>query len=81
MIYQLIFQDASDSLDPRQSTSGIIGEPLLVQRLFSTKREYFDKVEELFIVVELDPKMIDRYPREFSSGQRQRIGIARALAC
>jgi peptide/nickel transport system ATP-binding protein len=78
---QLIFQDPYGSLDPRQSAGGIIGEPLQVQKIYSTKREFNQRVEELFTIVGLDPRMIDRYPHEFSGGQRQRIGIARALAC
>jgi peptide/nickel transport system ATP-binding protein len=78
---QLIFQDPYGSLDPRQSAGSIIGEPLQVQKIYSTKREFDKRVEELFTIVGLDPRMIDRYPHEFSGGQRQRIGIARALAC
>jgi peptide/nickel transport system ATP-binding protein len=78
---QLIFQDPYSSLDPRQSAGGIIGEPLQVQKIYSTKREFDKRVEELFTIVGLDPRMMDRYPHEFSGGQRQRIGIARALAC
>jgi len=78
---QLIFQDPYGSLDPRQSAGSIIREPLQVQNIYSTKREFDKRVEELFIIVGLDPRMVDRYPHEFSGGQRQRIGIARALAC
>jgi peptide/nickel transport system ATP-binding protein len=78
---QLIFQDPYGSLDPRQSAGSIIGEPLQVQKIYSTKSEFNKRVEELFTIVGLDPRMIDRYPHEFSGGQRQRIGIARALAC
>ncbi len=76
---QLIFQDPYASLDPRMTAGNIIGEPLLVHKLAKGK-EYREQVAELFRMVELEPRMADRYPHEFSGGQRQRIGIARALA-
>ncbi|HJX13929.1 MAG TPA: oligopeptide/dipeptide ABC transporter ATP-binding protein [Dehalococcoidales bacterium] len=77
----LIFQDPYSSLDPRQNAGSIVGEPLIIHQMFPTKKEYKDKVEDLFRVVGLDPSMSDRFPHEFSGGQRQRIGVARALAC
>ena len=77
----LIFQDPFGSLDPRQSAGSIVGEPLKVHRLVSSKQEYTERVEQLFHMVGLDPSMTDRVPHEFSGGQRQRIGVARALAC
>ncbi|MBI2847803.1 MAG: ATP-binding cassette domain-containing protein, partial [Chloroflexi bacterium] len=76
---QLIFQDPYASLDPRMTAGDTIGEPLLVHSLVSGK-EYREQVAELFKLVELEPRMAERYPHEFSGGQRQRIGIARALA-
>ncbi len=76
---QLIFQDPYASLDPRQTAGDIIGEPLLVHNLVKGE-EYKEQIAELFNMVELEPRMADRYPHEFSGGQRQRIGIARALA-
>ncbi|MFC1939576.1 ABC transporter ATP-binding protein [Chloroflexota bacterium] len=76
---QLIFQDPYASLDPRMTAGDIIGEPLLVHNLANGK-VYKDRVAELLSMVELEPRMMDRYPHEFSGGQRQRIGIARALA-
>lgn len=75
-----IFQDPFSSLDPRQSAGSIVGEPLKVHKLFNSKQEYEERVEQLFQMVGLDPNMIDRVPHEFSGGQRQRIGVARALA-
>jgi peptide/nickel transport system ATP-binding protein len=77
----LIFQDPFGSLDPRQSAGSIAGEPLLIHRLVNNKREYEERVEQLFRMVGLDPSMRNRVPHEFSGGQRQRIGVARALAC
>ncbi len=77
----LIFQDPFGSLNPRQSAGSIVGEPLIVHRLVRNRREYRERVEELFHLVGLDPSLIDRFPHEFSGGQRQRIGVARALAC
>ena len=77
----LIFQDPYSSLDPRQSAGNIVGEPLIIHNMVTSKGEYNDRVEQLFRVVGLDPSMTDRFPHEFSGGQRQRIGVARALAC
>ena len=77
----LIFQDPYSSLDPRQSAGSIVGEPLKVHKLVSSKAEYNRRVEEIFRLVGLDPSMSNRFPHEFSGGQRQRIGVARALAC
>jgi oligopeptide/dipeptide ABC transporter ATP-binding protein len=75
-----IFQDPYGSLNPRQTARTIAGMPLIVHGMAS-KRELNDKVTELFNLVGLDSSMMDRVPHEFSGGQRQRLGIARALAC
>jgi peptide/nickel transport system ATP-binding protein len=77
----LIFQDPYSSLDPRQNAETIVGEPLKIHRMVSSKGEYKERVADLFRTVGLDPSMGTRFPHEFSGGQRQRIGIARALAC
>ena len=77
---QLIFQDPYASLNPRMTAGDIIGEPLLVHNLVKKGREYQEQVLEIIKMVELEPRMAERYPHEFSGGQRQRIGIARALA-
>ncbi len=77
---QVIFQDPYGSLNPRMTCGDIVGEPLVVHDLTSSKAEYEDRVAELLTVVGLNPYMAGRYPHEFSGGQRQRIGIARALA-
>jgi len=76
---QLIYQDPYASLDPRMSIGDIIGEPLQVHNL-ARGQQYRDQVGELLQMVELEPRMAERFPHEFSGGQRQRIGIARALA-
>ena len=77
---QVIFQDPYGSLNPRMTCGDIVGEPLTVHKLTSSKGEYRDRVAELLEITGLNPYMADRYPHEFSGGQRQRIGIARALA-
>jgi peptide/nickel transport system ATP-binding protein/oligopeptide transport system ATP-binding protein len=76
---QLIFQDPYDSLDPRFTASDIIGEPMRIHNMHRTPA-YQKRIDELINIVGLSPYMADRYPHEFSGGQRQRLGIARALA-
>src|SRR5258706_3710434 len=76
---QAIFQDPYSSLNPRMTVGEIVREPLLVHRI-GTKPEQVEKVRALLETVGLTGEMLDRYPHEFSGGQRQLIGIARALA-
>ncbi|MBO1514052.1 ABC transporter ATP-binding protein [Metabacillus bambusae] len=76
----MIFQDPYGSLDPRQNAAQIVGEPLRNYKLTSSKEEYQERIDSLFHLVGLDPALQDRVPHEFSGGQRQRLGIARALA-
>jgi peptide/nickel transport system ATP-binding protein/oligopeptide transport system ATP-binding protein len=78
---QLIFQDPYSSLDPRQSVWMILREAITEDHERHTTDEIKARVDELLCTVELDPSMKDRYPHEMSGGQRQRLGIARALAC
>jgi oligopeptide transport system ATP-binding protein len=77
---QMIFQDPYASLNPRMTVGNIIGEPLEVHNIHSSKAERRERVQELLRVVGLNPYFVNRYPHEFSGGQRQRIGVARALA-
>ena len=78
---QLIFQDPFGSLDPRQSVHGILKEGIVLDKQPHSSQEIKDRVSGLLEAVELDVSMSDRYPHEMSGGQRQRLGIARALAC
>ena len=77
---QMVFQDPYSSLNPRMTVEDIIGEPLDVHKLYSTKAERREKILELMELVGLNAEHATRYAHEFSGGQRQRIGIARALA-
>ena len=76
---QIIFQDPLASLDPRMTLGQIIGEPLrsFFPRMSTGERQA--KVAEMMGHVGLLPEQINRFPHEFSGGQAQRIGIARAL--
>ncbi|WP_060204984.1 ABC transporter ATP-binding protein [Sporosarcina koreensis] len=77
---QMIFQDPYSSLNPRFKVLDIIGQALDIHKLSKSKAQRKKRVEELLVMVGLEPEHATRYPHEFSGGQRQRIGIARALA-
>ena len=76
---QIIFQDPYASLNPRLTAGAIVAEPLRnFQSLSEAERQ--ERVQWLFAKVGLRPEAAKKYPHEFSGGQRQRLGIARALA-
>ena len=77
---QMVFQDPYSSLNPRMTVEDIIGEPLDVHKLYTSRGERRDKILHLMELVGLNAEHATRYAHEFSGGQRQRIGIARALA-
>ncbi len=76
---QIVFQDPSNSLNPRMLVKSIISEPIVTQHLVKA-RELEGRVVELLSTVGMANEHMMRYPHEFSGGQRQRIAIARALA-
>jgi peptide/nickel transport system ATP-binding protein len=76
---QMIFQDPFTSLNPRMTLLDLVGEPLLVHGMKS-RRDREERVAELLRRVGLRPEYMRRFPHAFSGGERQRIGIARALA-
>ena len=76
---QIIFQDPLASLDPRMTIGEIIAEPLVTHNKGLPKEQVQSRVREMMDIVGLLPRMINRYPHEFSGGQCQRIGIARAM--
>ncbi len=76
---QMIFQDPLASLNPKMTAGEIIAEPLKTYFPALTKQEIQNQIIHMMILVGLMPEQINRYPHEFSGGQCQRIGIARAL--
>ncbi len=76
---QIIFQDPNASLNPRMKVESIIAEPLVIHGI-GNKAERRERVAWLLGKVGLDPDYMKRYSHEFSGGQLQRIGVARALA-
>ena len=77
---QIVFQDPYASLDARMTVGDIVGEPIDIHGLASSRKERNDRILSLLEKVGLNSEHANRYPHEFSGGQRQRIGIARALA-
>ena len=76
---QIVFQDPLASLNPRMTVGDIIAEPLNSLYPRMDKEEVRERVRQMMSKVGLLPQMINRYPHEFSGGQNQRIGIARAM--
>jgi oligopeptide/dipeptide ABC transporter ATP-binding protein len=78
--FQIVFQDPFASLSPRERVIDIVGEPLQAHGVVKSRAELKDRVVELLERVGLNASHIDRYPYQFSGGQRQRLGIARGIA-
>ena len=76
---QFVFQDPTNSLNPRMTVGQILSEPLLIHRL-GGRVQRVERVRELLKTVQLPEDYLTRLPRQLSGGERQRVGIARALA-
>ncbi len=77
---QIIFQDPAASLNPRMTVGEIVGEAIDIHKLARDKKDRAGRIRQLLNRVGLSSEHSNRYPHEFSGGQQQRIGIARALA-
>ncbi len=79
---QLVFQDPFASLNPQQTVSQAIKEPLLIQKIYGKNNsgELDKKVAEMMELTGLPRRLVNTYPHELDGGLRQRVGIARALA-
>jgi peptide/nickel transport system ATP-binding protein len=76
---QIVFQDPRGSLSPRLKVGDIVAEGLQVHAPGLSAAQRREKVDEVLELVGLSPSLVDRFPHEFSGGQRQRLAIARAL--
>lgn len=77
---QIIFQDPFSTLNSKMTVGKIISEPWAIFKDIVPKKDWDKKINNLLISVGLNTEDIDRFPHQFSGGQQQRIGIARALA-
>ncbi|PJF09306.1 ABC transporter ATP-binding protein [Pseudorhodobacter sp. MZDSW-24AT] len=77
---QMVFQDPTQSLNPRMTVWQLITEAWVIHPEILPRDRWKARVAELLLQVGLKPEMASRYPHQFSGGQRQRIAIARALA-
>jgi oligopeptide transport system ATP-binding protein len=76
---QIVFQDPLASLDPRMTIGDSIAEPLITHAPHLARAEVKARVQDIMARTGLSPQMINRYPHEFSGGQCQRVGLARAM--
>ena len=77
---QIIFQDPYSSINPRQTVSQLIAEPMIVNKMFTNRVDMDNRVRQLMDTVGLAERLYNSYPHELDGGRRQRIGVARALA-
>ncbi|NML76136.1 ABC transporter ATP-binding protein [Rhizobium sp. S-51] len=77
---QMVFQDPTQSLNPRMTVYQLISEAWVIHPDILPRSKWRERVAELLVQVGLGPEHMGRYPHQFSGGQRQRIAIARALA-
>ena len=77
---QIIYQDPYSSLNPRMTVRDLIVEPILVNRIYKSKQDAWQRVTQLMDTVGLSSRLTTAYPHELDGGRRQRIGVARALA-
>jgi oligopeptide transport system ATP-binding protein len=77
---QIVFQDPYSSLNPRMTVGDIVGEPLDINKAYSSRAKRREIIIDRLNLVGLNTEHMNRYPHEFSGGQRQRVSIARALA-
>jgi peptide/nickel transport system ATP-binding protein len=77
---QMVFQDPTQSLNPRMTVFQLVSEAWAIHPDILPKRRWGERVAELLVQVGLSVEHMSRYPHQFSGGQRQRIAIARALA-
>jgi peptide/nickel transport system ATP-binding protein len=77
---QMVFQDPTQSLNPRMTVYQLISEAWVIHPEILPKAKWRERVAELLGQVGLSSEHMGRYPHQFSGGQRQRIAIARALA-
>lgn len=76
---QLIFQQPTLSLDPRQTILDTLLEPLFAHKIVNSRRQGLDKIEHLLTLTQLSADILPKYPWQISGGQAQRIAIARVL--